>query len=200
VLLSLCAAYVGDIHNTYPKKEREAFLKELLALSHKCRAVLKESDAVKKIAKKFYTADNFLFLGRRYNWPTALEGSLKLKEISYIHAEGYPAGEIKHGPIALIDANIPTFVVALRDSVYEKTVSAIQEIRARKGPVIVIASTGDALIPTYTKYVISIPQIRESLSPILAVIPLQLFAYYVAVFRGTDVDKPRNLAKSVTVE
>lgn len=200
VILSLCAAYMGDIRNMHPKKEREAFLKDLLALSHKCRAVLKESDAVKKIAKKFYTADNFLFLGRRYNWPTALEGSLKLKEISYIHAEGYPAGEIKHGPIALIDASIPTFVVALRDSVYEKTVSAIQEIRARKGPVIVVASAGDALIPTYTKHVISVPQVRESLSPILAVIPLQLFAYYVAVFRGTDVDKPRNLAKSVTVE
>jgi len=200
IILALFAGHIGGIHHTFPKKERKAFLKDLLSLPHKCKLVLKEDDAVKKIAKKFYSVDDFLFLGRKYNWPTALEGSLKLKEISYIHAEGYPAGEIKHGPIALIDSSLPTVVIALQDSVYEKTMSAIQEIRARKGPVIAIASMGDQAISKYTKQVIFIPQIRESLSPVLAVIPLQLFAYYVAVFRGTDVDKPRNLAKSVTVE
>ncbi|PIR69417.1 MAG: glutamine--fructose-6-phosphate transaminase (isomerizing) [Candidatus Niyogibacteria bacterium CG10_big_fil_rev_8_21_14_0_10_46_36] len=199
-VLALFSAYIGEMRNTFSEEERKAFLKDLLSLPHKCKLVLKESNTVKKIAKKFHTVGDVMFLGRKYNWPTALEGSLKLKEISYIHAEGYPAGEIKHGPIALIDANIPTIVIALKDSVYEKTVSAIQEIRARKGPVIAVASVGDDAILKYTQYVMFIPQIRESLSPMLAVIPLQLFAYYVSVFRGTDVDKPRNLAKSVTVE
>lgn len=200
VILAMVAAHVGDVLGTYPKKERGEFLKDLMSLPHACRLVLKNTDIIKKTAKQFFHAEHFLFLGRKYNWPTALEGALKLKEISYIHAEGYPAGEMKHGPIALIDSHFPTIVLALDDSMYEKTLSAIQEIRARKGPVIAVASHGNTAISKYAKQTIFIPRVRESLSPVCAVIPLQLFAYYVAVYRGADVDKPRNLAKSVTVE
>ncbi len=139
-------------------------------------------------------------MGRKYNYPVALEGALKLKEISYIHAEGYGAGEIKHGTLALIDENFPTMVIVPTDSVYEKTVSNIEEIRARKGPVIAVATEGNKTIKKLAQDVIYIPKTLEMLTPILSVIPLQLFAYHVGVFRGCDVDKPRNLAKSVTVE
>lgn len=199
-ILALFGVYMASMKEIMPEKARKEFLKEVMSLPHKCRLVLKENDSIKKIAKKFYTADNFLFLGRKFNWPTALEGALKLKEISYIHAEGFPAGEMKHGPIALIDKNFPTVAIALEDSVYEKVTSAIQEIRARKGPIIALGTKGDARLSKYVKHIISLPPIMESLSPVLATIPLQLFAYHVAVLRGTDVDKPRNLAKSVTVE
>jgi glucosamine--fructose-6-phosphate aminotransferase (isomerizing) len=157
-------------------------------------------DTAKKIAEKYKGAKNFLYLGRKYNYPIALEGALKLKEISYIHAEGYSAGEMKHGPIALIDENFPTVVIAPDDSVYEKMVSNIQQIKARKGPVVAIATEGNTEIAELADDVLYIPKTLEMLTPILSVIPLQLFAYYIAVANGLDPDKPRNLAKSVTVE
>jgi glucosamine--fructose-6-phosphate aminotransferase (isomerizing) len=139
-------------------------------------------------------------LGRGYNYPVALEGALKLKEISYIHAEGYPAAEMKHGPIALIDQEMPVVVIAPHDSLYEKVVSNIQELKARKGTIIAVVTKGDTTIAKMADYVIEIPETKECLSPLLAVVPLQLFAYYVAVSKGKNVDQPRNLAKSVTVE
>ncbi|MBU4284837.1 glutamine--fructose-6-phosphate transaminase (isomerizing) [Patescibacteria group bacterium] len=162
--------------------------------------ILKQAPLVKKLAKKYYRSKNFLFLGRKYNYPIALEGALKLKEISYIHAEGYGAGEMKHGPLALIDKNFPTFGLAFSDSVYEKMISNLEEIKARGGPILVLATEGNEKIKKLTKDVIYIPKTLEMLTPILSVVPLQLFAYYCSVLKGLDVDKPRNLAKSVTVE
>ena len=145
-------------------------------------------------------ATNFLYLGRGFNFPVALEGALKLKEISYIHAEGYPAAEMKHGPIALIDENMPVVIIATKDEVYEKVISGIQEVRARRGKVIAIATEGDMSIAEYADHVIYIPATLPMLTPALTVIPLQILAYAIAAQRGCDIDKPRNLAKSVTVE
>jgi len=162
--------------------------------------MLKKSAEIKKIAKKYAKAKDFLYLGRKYNFPIALEGALKLKEISYIHAEGYASGEMKHGTIALIDEHFPSFFICPRDSVYEKNVSGMQEIKARGGRIIAIATEGDREIKKIADDVIHIPKTLEMLTPMLSVVPLQLFAYYVAVLNGRDVDKPRNLAKSVTVE
>jgi glucosamine--fructose-6-phosphate aminotransferase (isomerizing) len=162
--------------------------------------ILKNDSLVKDIAKRYYKKNNFLYLGRGINFPIALEGALKLKEISYIHAEGYPAAEMKHGPIALIDENMPVVVVALRDKVHDKVLSNIAEIKARKGKVIAVATEGDEEITDKVDHVIYIPQTVELLTPILSVIPLQLLAYHMAVMRGCNVDQPRNLAKSVTVE
>ena len=155
---------------------------------------------IKKLAKKYSKYDNFFFIGRKYNYPIALEGALKLKEISYIHAEGYGAGEMKHGPIALINKNFPTFAICPSDSVYQKTMSNIEEIKTRKGPVIALATEGNKDIQKLVEDVVYIPKALEMLTPILSVIPLQLFAYHMGVLKGYDVDKPRNLAKSVTVE
>ena len=153
-----------------------------------------------KIAKKYHNAPNFLFLGRGYNFPTALEGALKLKEISYIHAEGYPAAEMKHGPIALVDKNMPVVVVATKKGFYEKVVSNIQEIKSREGKIIAIVTKGDTDVKKLSDDFIEIPECEELLVPILASIPLQLLAYHIALLRGCNVDQPRNLAKSVTVE
>lgn len=174
--------------------------KELTKLPKLIEQVLASAPKIKKLAEKYHTAKNFFFIGRKYQYATAVEGALKLKEISYIHAEGLPAGELKHGPIALIDKNFPTFGIALKDSVYEKTISNLEEIKARGGPILAIATEGDKDILKISQDVIYIPKTIEMLSPILAVIPLQLFAYYCAVLNHRDVDKPRNLAKSVTVE
>jgi glucosamine--fructose-6-phosphate aminotransferase (isomerizing) len=175
--------------------------KEISRLPELAAETLKKtSEKVQKLAKKYHKFNNFLYLGRKYNYPVALEGALKLKEISYIHAEGYGAGEMKHGPIALIDENFPTLSLCPSDSVYEKMVSNIQEIKARKGKVIAIANESNQEIKNIVDDVIYIPKTLEMLTPILSVIPLQLFAYYVGVLKGHDVDKPRNLAKSVTVE
>ncbi|MEK7519164.1 MAG: glutamine--fructose-6-phosphate transaminase (isomerizing), partial [Patescibacteria group bacterium] len=173
---------------------------ELQRLPDFLRNMLKKSDYIKELAQKYKKYNNFLYLGRKYNLPTALEGALKLKEISYVHAEGYGSGEMKHGPIAMINENFPSLFIALKDSVYEKVVSNIQEIKARLGPIIALATEGDKDISEVVDDVIYIPKTLEMLSPIAAVIPLQLFAYYSAVLRGYDPDKPRNLAKSVTVE
>jgi glucosamine--fructose-6-phosphate aminotransferase (isomerizing) len=169
-------------------------------IPHKVKWILDHSDDIKKIADLYSGHNNFLYLGRGINFPVALEGALKLKEISYIHAEGYPAAEMKHGPIALIDDNMPVVVIALKDQVYDKVISNIQEIKARSGRVIALASEGDEDIKRLADHVIYIPKVLYHLTPLLAIIPLQLMAYYIAVNRGCDVDQPRNLAKSVTVE
>ncbi|KAA3610574.1 MAG: glutamine--fructose-6-phosphate transaminase (isomerizing) [Calditrichaeota bacterium] len=173
---------------------------ELQALPGKMRKIFESISEIEKIAKKYYKASNFLYLGRGYNFPVALEGALKLKEISYIHAEGYPAAEMKHGPIALIDENMPVVFIATKDSSYDKIISNIEEVRARKGRVIAIATEGDTEIKNRADHVIYVPPTLEFLTPILTIIPLQLLAYYIAILRGCDVDQPRNLAKSVTVE
>jgi len=163
-------------------------------------AVLVQSKNIKKIADKYASFGNMLYLGRKYNFPIALEGALKIKEIAYVHAEGYPSGEMKHGPIALIDKNFPSVILAPKDSVYEKNISGIQEIKARGGKVIALATKGDKAIGKLADEVIYIPKTLEMLTPLVSVVPLQMFAYYVAVKKGLDIDKPRNLAKSVTVE
>ncbi len=162
--------------------------------------VLELDGRIRDLSKIFTYAHNFIYLGRGYNYPTAMEGALKLKEISYIHAEGYPAAEMKHGPIALIDNEMPTVVIATADSIYDKTVSNIQQIKARGGRVMAIVTEGDTVASAIADYVIEIPEITECLSPLLTSVPLQLLAYYIAVNKGRDVDQPRNLAKSVTVE
>jgi len=181
------------------RKYRE-LLVELESIPKRVEKVLGYADKIEYISKIFMFAKNFLYLGRGYNFPVALEGALKLKEISYIHAEGYPAAEMKHGPIALIDEEMPVVFIATKDSSYEKIVSNIQEVRARKGKVIAIVTEGDDLIPKMAEFVIEVPATNEALMPLVSVIPLQLMSYYIAVKRGCDVDQPRNLAKSVTVE
>ena len=162
--------------------------------------VLQQSDWIKQIARVFQDAPNFLYLGRGYNFPVALEGALKLKELSYIHAEGYPAAEMKHGPIALIDKAMPVVFIATQDRSYHKILSNIEEVKARQGQVIAIVTKGDKIVTKLADYVIEVPHIHEAFMPMVSVVPLQLLAYHMAVLRGCDVDRPRNLAKSVTVE
>ena len=164
------------------------------------QSILDRAGEIEKIADRFRDATNFLYLGRGYNFPVALEGALKLKEISYIHAEGYPAAEMKHGPIALIDENMPCVVVATRDSVYSKVLSNVEEIKARRGPIIAVACEGDEKIADLADDVIYVPEVDEYLQPLVTCVPLQLLAYEIALLRGCNVDRPRNLAKSVTVE
>jgi glucosamine--fructose-6-phosphate aminotransferase (isomerizing) len=175
-------------------------LVELENIPNKISQILKSNERIKYIAGEFKDAKNFLYLGRGCNFPVALEGALKLKEISYIHAEGYPAAEMKHGPIALIDEEMPVVFIATKDSSYEKIVSNIQEVKARKGRIIAIVTEGDTQISKIADFVIEIPQANDLLLPLLAVIPLQLLAYHIANMKGYNVDQPRNLAKSVTVE
>jgi glutamine---fructose-6-phosphate transaminase (isomerizing) len=185
---------------TISHEEIRLNLRELAEIPDKVARILEQNDAIKEIAVKLKDARNALYLGRGYNFPVALEGALKLKEISYIHAEGYPAAEMKHGPIALIDEDMPVIVIATRDNTYAKILSNIEEVRSRKGRVIAIASEGDREIERLTKDVIYIPQASAAVLPLLTVIPLQLLSYHVATLRGCNVDRPRNLAKSVTVE
>jgi glucosamine--fructose-6-phosphate aminotransferase (isomerizing) len=185
---------------TISHEEIRLYLRELVEVPEKVARILEQNDAIKEIAVKLKDARNVLYLGRGYNFPVALEGALKLKEISYIHAEGYPAAEMKHGPIALIDEDMPVIFVATRDNTYTKILSNIEEVRSRKGRVIAIASEGDREIERLTKDVIYIPQASAPVLPLLTVIPLQLLSYHVATLRGCNVDRPRNLAKSVTVE
>ena len=181
-------------------EEGRNMVKEMMKLPDKVEKALKTDKIVEKIAGKFKDHRNFLYLGRGYNYPVALEGALKLKEISYIHAEGYPAAEMKHGPIALIDEDMPVVVIATQDSTYEKIVSNIEEVKARRGRVIAVVSEGDTKLDNLVDYTIPIPMTSDLLQPIISIIPLQLLAYHIAVMRGCDVDQPRNLAKSVTVE
>lgn len=183
-----------------PRVMGQQIAEEINNVSERIKIILDRAEEVNKIAKKYLSRSNFLYVGRKYNMPIAAEGALKIKEIAYVHAEGYPAGEIKHGPIALIDEKFPSLCIVPQDSMYEKNVSSIQEIKARKGKVIAIATAGDEEIKKIADDVIYIPKTLEMLTPLLSVIPLQLFAYYVGAGRGYDVDKPRNLAKSVTVE
>lgn len=200
-ILSLIAIKLGNHNGNLGKADFMRLITELEAIPKKVEEVLNSvNDVVKNIAKKFADATNFLYLGRGYNFPAALEGALKLKEISYIHAEGYPAAEMKHGPIALIDENMPIVIIAPKVGHYDKIVSNVQEIKARKGIVIAVINKGDVQVAAMADYIIEIPETSECFSPILASVPLQLLSYYIAVERGANVDQPRNLAKSVTVE
>ena len=196
----MLAVWLGRARGTLDPAEARVLLHEMRKLPRLAEAVLSRREAVKRVAAKYHQATDFLFLGRNLHAPTAFEGALKLKEISYIHAEAYPAGEMKHGPIALIDEHLPVVVVSPRGPWYEKTRSNIQEVRARGGRVIAVATDGDEAIREHAEEVLYIPEVHPLLSPILAVIPLQLLAYETAVLLGRDVDQPRNLAKSVTVE
>src|SRR5688572_27286094 len=199
-VLSMIALSVAQKNGTITKQKLHALLVEMENIPSKVEKALKLNDQIEEIAKIFKDARNFIYLGRGYNFPVALEGALKLKEISYIHAEGYPAAEMKHGPIALIDEEMPVVFIATKDSSYEKIVSNIQEVKARKGRVISVVTAGDKLIPKMSEFVIEVPAVHEALMPMVSVIPLQLLSYHIAVMRGCNVDQPRNLAKSVTVE
>jgi len=198
--LFLLTIHWGTLKGMLSKEEAHQMVEELKKIPYYVEEMLDNQKEVLECAEKYYQSSNFLFLGRRFNYPTALEGALKLKEISYIHAEGYAAGEMKHGPLALVDEKMPVVCIAPKDSVYQKMISNIREVKARRGKVIAIATRGDEEITKLVDDTIFIPPIREEFSPILAVIPLQLFAYHVAIKRGCHVDQPRNLAKSVTVE
>jgi len=198
-VLTLLAIHLGRLRQLSANRARE-ILRALEALPAQIEKILAQSAALKTLAKKYTKAEDFFFLGRGYTFPVALEGALKLKEISYIHAEGYSAAEMKHGPIALIDPQTPTVFVVPQDAMYEKTMANLAMIRARKGPIIALATEGDTAIKKVADAVFYLPKTLDLLNPILASIPLQLFAYHLAVARGCDVDKPRNLAKSVTVE
>jgi len=199
-LLMLICLRLGQIRGSLNPEEFGRVAEELEKLPKSIETVLQSEKAIQKIAKSYHEASNFLYLGRGYNFPVALEGALKLKEISYIHAEGYPAAEMKHGPIALIDKNMPVVVIATNKGHYEKVVSSIQEIKSRNGKIIAVVTKGDKSVKALADHVIEIPEVTESLTPILASVPLQLLAYHIAVMRGCNVDQPRNLAKSVTVE
>jgi len=200
-ILSLIALKLGKHNGNLGNAEFMSLIAELDAIPKKIEDVLGTThELVQNIAKDFVSATNFLYLGRGYNYPAALEGALKLKEISYIHAEGYPAAEMKHGPIALIDENMPIVIIAPKKGHYDKIVSNVQEIKARKGKIIAVVNKGDTQVSAMADYVIEIPETSECFSPIVASVPLQLLAYYIAVYRGANVDQPRNLAKSVTVE
>jgi glutamine---fructose-6-phosphate transaminase (isomerizing) len=199
-VLNMIALIVARQKGTITEQKFHEMLVEMEGIPAKVEQALKLNDEIEKIAATFKDARNFIYLGRGYNFPVALEGALKLKEISYIHAEGYPAAEMKHGPIALIDEEMPVVFIATKDSSYEKVVSNIQEVKARKGRVISVVTEGDHLIPKMSEFVVEIPKVHEALTPLIAVIPLQLLSYHIAVMRGCNVDQPRNLAKSVTVE
>jgi glucosamine--fructose-6-phosphate aminotransferase (isomerizing) len=199
VVLAMLALYFGRLrHMSY--EQGIAFINALEQLPELIRKALAVESTVRGIAERYRNANTFLYLGRQYNFPLALEGALKLKEISYIHAEGYPAAEMKHGPIALVDPLTPSVFLIPKDAVYEKVLLNLEETKARKGPIIALVSEGDDRVQHLADEIIELPECPDFLNPIVASIPLQLLAYHIAVFRGCDVDKPRNLAKSVTVE
>ncbi len=198
--LFLLALYIGQCKGTISKELLKTLLEGLFHLPLAISSALDQAGQVEQVAKSLFRKTNFLYLGRHLNYPIALEGALKLKEISYIHAEGYPAGEMKHGPIALIDENLPVVAIATESSVRDKMLSNMQEVKARGGIVIAVSHEKDAEVTKQSDYFLSVPPVHEALAPIITIIPLQLLAYYIAVLRGCDVDQPRNLAKSVTVE
>ncbi|MGH7449295.1 MAG: glutamine--fructose-6-phosphate transaminase (isomerizing), partial [Longimicrobiales bacterium] len=200
VALTLFTVRMGRLRGALTPEQGREILHALTELPDKVEQVLELNDAIRELARTYKSASNFLYLGRGYNFPTALEGALKLKEISYIHAEGLPAAEMKHGPIALIDENMPVVVIAPHDAVYQKVLSNIQEVKARGGRVIAVATTGNIELAGMVDHMIPVPDTIDMLTPIVTTIPLQLLAYHVAVMRGCNVDMPRNLAKSVTVE
>ena len=199
-VLTMLALALAKEKGTIRHERYMEVVRELHTIPEKMRKVLKQNSRIADLSRTFTYARNFLYLGRGYSYPVALEGALKLKEISYIHAEGYPAAEMKHGPIALIDSDMPVVVIATRNAMYEKVLSNIQEVKARKGKVIAIVTEGDDTISRIADEVIELPCTIECLEPLLATIPLQILAYHIAVCKGLDVDQPRNLAKSVTVE
>jgi glucosamine--fructose-6-phosphate aminotransferase (isomerizing) len=199
IVLALITLFISRRRNL-SLPEGQDVIKALKNIPELVKKILKQNEYIKQVADQYEDSKNFLYLGRGYNFPVALEGALKLKEISYIHAEGYPAAEMKHGPIALIDENMPVVFIATKDSVYEKVVSNIQEVKARKGRILAIVNEDDTQIEAMVDHVIRVPRTHNMLIPILTVIPLQLLAYYIAVKKGLNVDQPRNLAKSVTVE
>ncbi len=200
LVLQMLALTIAREKKTITEEQYTSLLKEMNILPKKIQSVLKLNDKIERFSRTFTYASNFIYLGRGYNYPIAMEGALKLKEISYIHAEGYPAAEMKHGPIALINEEMPVVVIATNAATYEKVISNIQEIKARKGRVIAVVSDGDEIVSKLADFSIQIPDTMECFSPILSVVPLQLLAYHIAVAKGRDVDQPRNLAKSVTVE
>jgi glutamine---fructose-6-phosphate transaminase (isomerizing) len=204
VALQLLALYMAQVRGTLSETEIRRHIEQLLQVPHVIEQAIKASAPVERIAERFYNRTDFLFLGRGINYPIALEGALKLKEISYIHAEGYPAGEMKHGPIALIDERMPVVAIAPDDHVFEKMIGNVQEAKARGGSVIAITTEGDSrmagVLDTQNDVLLPMPRTTAMLTPIIMTIPLQLLAYHIAVRRGCDVDQPRNLAKSVTVE
>ncbi|MDQ2753400.1 MAG: glutamine--fructose-6-phosphate transaminase (isomerizing) [Bacteroidota bacterium] len=199
-VLTMIALKIGFAKGTLSKERFDVLCNGLEAIPAKVALILKDVESIKTIAEKYKDAHDFLYLGRGYNFPIALEGALKLKEISYIHAEGYPAAEMKHGPIALVDDTLPVVFIATKDEYHQKIISNMQEIKARKGKVIAVITEGDDVVPGIADDVITVPEADEILAPMLSVIPMQLLAYYIGVSKGLDVDKPRNLAKSVTVE
>jgi glucosamine--fructose-6-phosphate aminotransferase (isomerizing) len=199
-VIAMIALKMAKAKSSITEERYVHLVNELASVPEKVKEILADTSVIEKIALKFKDAKDFLYLGRGYNFPIALEGALKLKEITYIHAEGYPAAEMKHGPIALVDENLPVVFVATKDMYYDKVVSNIQEIKARKGQIIAVASMGDQVLPTMSDNIMFVPAIDEVIAPLLSVIPMQLLSYYVGIAKGIDVDKPRNLAKSVTVE
>jgi len=199
-VIAMMALKMAKAKSSITEERYVHLVNELASVPEKVKEILADTSVIEKIALKFKDAKDFLYLGRGYNFPIALEGALKLKEITYIHAEGYPAAEMKHGPIALVDENLPVVFVATKDMYYDKVVSNIQEIKARKGQIIAVASMGDQVLPTMSDNIMFVPEIDEVIAPLLSVIPMQLLSYYVGIAKGIDVDKPRNLAKSVTVE
>jgi glucosamine--fructose-6-phosphate aminotransferase (isomerizing) len=198
--LYMIAVYLADLRGTLDKKKRLELVKDLLTVPSLVEKALASEKAIKEIASRYKDTKGALYIGRGVNMPIAYEGALKLKEISYIHAEGYPAGEMKHGPIALVDEYLPVIVIATQDPWYDKMISQIEQAKARSGKVLAVATEGDELIPTIADEIFWIPKTPWLLSPAVTIIPLQLFAYHIAAFHGLDVDQPRNLAKSVTVE
>ncbi|MBW3654805.1 MAG: glutamine--fructose-6-phosphate transaminase (isomerizing) [Gemmatimonadetes bacterium] len=200
VVLAMITIHLGRLRGTLSQSRAREIVRALRQLPEQVAEILKTEEEIRKLAEQYKDSRNFLYLGRGYNFPAALEGALKLKEISYIHAEGYPAAEMKHGPIALIDENMPVVVIAPRDAVYDKVRSNIDEVKARGGCIIAVVSQDDTELEEVVDHVIRIPRTHDALTPILASVPLQLLAYHIAVMRGTNVDQPRNLAKSVTVE
>jgi len=198
--LALLALHLAQVKGNINEKESLSFIESLQRIPHKMENILNQAKSIEELALEFVSLSHFLYLGRGVNFPVALEGALKLKEISYIHAEGYPGGEMKHGPIALIDEKMPTMTIVLRDGVYEKMLSNISEIKTRDGYILAVAFEDDEEIKDKVDKVIPIPSVHPLFTPFLATLPLQLFAYYIASKRGADVDQPRNLAKSVTVE
>jgi glucosamine--fructose-6-phosphate aminotransferase (isomerizing) len=199
-VLTMIALRLAKAKGTISNSDFHRYLQELELIPEKVAEALETNEKAKEIASKIKDVPNCLYLGRGYNFPVALEGALKLKEISYIHAEGYPAAEMKHGPIALIDEHMPVVVIAPKQGHYDKVVSNIQEIKSRKGIIIAVVTKGDTQVRDLADYVIEIPETSDALSPLLTTIPLQLLSYHIAVLRGCNVDQPRNLAKSVTVE
>jgi glucosamine--fructose-6-phosphate aminotransferase (isomerizing) len=200
VALTLFTLLLGRVRGTISVEKGREIVAALDALPGQVERVLTQNDAIRTLAERYIESSNFLYLGRGYNFPTALEGALKLKEISYIHAEGLPAAEMKHGPIALIDENMPVVVVAPHDNVYQKVLSNMQEVKARQGNIIAVVTEGNGDLAELVDHKIEVPRTIDMLTPILTTVPLQLLAYHIAVMRGCDVDMPRNLAKSVTVE